>query len=448
MYILKGFMVIQALSDNQPGQVATLGELSTWSKTFTRELGHYSRSAHPDVDFKSFLSKDDSAEIEVPPFIADTVIEIGQWMYEGAASGLFTVNTSNFVSALLGEFSNKIDNVATGQMVTNSKGNNLPEYIQFTHRDYDDNFIKIWFTDDSFRRQYDEYEIEVVPPIENIDDLLGQAIQVKALLDQVDDSERMHRIQVLKDRHPNSITKVEMFDWSNPIQSEITLRTSWGIIIYGPAGDTLDNIRNELIHFILDNSEYERNVWEDYLPDIFKITEFTILPFWDIYSIPNETLHTGLHSPSIQPQFAIDRLVAMTPEYPEEHTKQHIDITVSNYRSLSLAIVGGPDNRDDVFRFYDQFKDYIVIPSSSAEFGRMSPKTQSWVMLLAQMLKICETMDEFSDIPIGMSKLERDGILYLVASYDEIQYLVVSMKSYQEKFGGVFDEDEFDEEID
>lgn len=435
MYMLKGFMPIQALADNAPGQIATFGELSTHAKTYSRELGYYNNTQYPAVNFVSFHSVDtNGTDVEVPSTHTNVILNLGQWMYENSVNGILIGEADDFVTKVLNEFSELISDLSTGKMLQDDLGNYLPEYIQFKIRNQDDNYVKIWFSDDSFRRQYDEYEILVVPPVENVDDLFKTPQEVKALLDEMDDSKRMLRIEQTREKNPDTHTRVDMYTWHNPLQMEYELSTPWTVIIYGAAGNTLDRIRRATVEWVLANSAYPEEEWEKFIPDLFKVTEFIITPLWDEYSIPNETLTAGLNSPIIDYNLILDKARATATQYPDAHVDMYTQVSVANYKSLGFIVVGGTENRDEIYTFKAQFPDYIVIPTSSNEFGRMSPITQEWVMKFSEMLKIAEDMGTFTDVPLGYTRVVRDNVMYVAMMHDQVQYLVVSQKSYNEVF--------------
>ena len=188
------------------------------------------------------------------------------------------------------------------------------------------------------------------------------------------------------------------------------------------------------LQWVLENSAYPEDEWEKFIPDLFKVTEFLITPLWDEYSIPNETLTAGLNSPIIDYNIILEKARATATQYPDVHVDQYTQVSVANYKSLGFIVVGGTENRDGIYTFKAQFPDYIVIPTSSNEFGRMSPITQEWVMKFSEMLKIAETMDTFSDVPLGYTRVIRDNVMYVAMMHDQVQYLVVSQKSYNEIF--------------
>lgn len=437
MYVLKAFVVMQPLSDNSPGALSPIGELSTYSKTFSTEIGHYSRAAQPAVDLYSFFShQSTTGAVSVPAAIQDPLLVLSQWLYQQSVTGTFSENKQTFTSTLLAEFGSQIENLDVGDMVAADDGVSwLPQYLSFKLSGVaEDNTIKLWFSDDAFRRQYDEYAIRIVPPVDDLNNLIATPLEVKARLDQLDDHDRMERIELAKAGDPTTRVRVDIFPWFNPLQPEISLNTSWAILIYGPGGDNVDNIRNALIDYILANSTYTRDVWEQYLPDIFKITEYILTPVWDVYSIPNESQLAGLFSPTLRWSTLLEKAKTTAPQYPVVHVEEYLESSVSIWRSLGFLIVGGPDNRDEVYTFSERWSDYIVIPTTSVEFARMSPLSQGFVQRLTEMLKIAEHLTEFSDIPLHMTRVIRDGILYLVSTYEDVQYLVVSRQSYLELF--------------
>jgi hypothetical protein len=60
----------------------------------------------------------------------------------------------------------------------------------------------------------------------------------------------------------------------------------------------------------------------------------------------------------------------------------------------------------------------------------MSLNTQNWARLLNSMIIVAEKMGKYTSIPITMSKVTRDGILYLVSRYDNINYLVAAKSNF------------------
>lgn len=433
---------MQPLADNEPGVTSALGELSNYSKTFSKEIGHYSDSEFPNVDLMSYVSRsivnDVSTNIKVPSDQQRQLMVICNWMYSQCVSGLFDNNVGSFTSAILTEFSAEIDSFECGDMVQADTNLWLPEWISYTLRTHsDDNVVKVWFSDASFRLQYDEYELVVVPPIDTIDDLFQEPAIVKVLLDQYSFSERLERIETAKESNPETKVRNVEYDWTNPSKPEIQLGTNWSIIIYGPAGDNIDAIKVAISNWILENSAHVKEDWIDWIPDVFKSTEYIIIPVWDNFSIPNETLVTGLYSPTIG-LGDLNRLITTAKsevlDYPDAHVDSYIEYTVANHRSIGFLAVGSPENRDSIYTFKERWEDYFVVPTSMPDFGRMSPDTQNFIILLGRLLSVADRATEFSEIPSDMTKLVRGDVLYITKSFNDVQYVVMTRASFEDKF--------------
>lgn len=434
MYILKGFMVVQALSDNNPTQTSPIGELSTYSKTFSRDIGHYSRPESPQVDLMSFHSVTDGEATVVPSAVSNTLLQIGEWLATQSLSGQLNGNRSGFVSNFLSQFSGVLRDLVAGEMVSTNNGISfLPEFLQFELNGLGyDNYIRIWFSDDAFRRQYDEYHIRFVQPIDFLNDFFKSPDELMDILKDYNDSVRQFRIQEAHENNPSTMVRTDMYTWYHPHYPGAAIPVPLTVIIYGPYGNNIDLIRSNIVDFLLANSDHDRDGWALHFPDLFKRTEYIITPLWDRYSIPNQTVQRGLFSPSVSYKTMLDIAKLSAPEYSEEHIVEHLNSSVANWRSLAFLAIGGPENRDSIHDYHGRFPDYINIPTTDAEFSRMSPLTQDWVMLLTDMLIISESLTEYSDIPMRFTKLERDGILYLVTTFNDVQYLVVSKQSYDE----------------
>ncbi len=465
-YSLKGFFAYGALADNDPNEVALLGELSVWSRTYSKDrlLFSVGSGGNPStsVDTTIFSSKraDTDVQVPVPVPYANLLTDIARWCYLQATTGIFTSNPEVFRQQILTEYSGRIRDVQVGPMLQQGSIY-LPEFVVFyfvpdavseswgSERDYlDESRVKIWFSDDAFSRQFDEYEIEFIAPIPNLDDFFLLADQVTTRVNARTIPELTDQVREIAARNPYTILRSDIFTYHDPlVGSDYTLDTTWTFIIYGAGGNNIDAIKEALIEWILDNSTHTREEWAEIFPDIFTSTEFIITPMWNQYAVPNMTLQEGVFSPTVNVQRALEiaRVTSTGTNYTETHVDQVLAVVGCTYKSLGLLAVGGPENRNGINRFERQWPDYMAVATTSIDFNRMQPDTQQWVMLLYQMLAVAEDMTEFSDIPLTMTRLRRtapggETVLYLVSSYKNVQYLVVARSSLEALFPPETDE--------
>lgn len=432
MYSLKGFVAYGAMADNAPGAVATLGELSTDSLTYAKEKGQYTLADYPDAILVSFSSYQDDSMVKVPTAFSTQALKIGQWIFEESTTGALSADSNSFLRELLAEFGTEITDVTVGDMVSNDAGYWMPEWISYVSTE-EESRVKLWFADHAFSNQYDSYEIEFIKPIDNLDDFFKIRSTVTSLVNAKDFNDRTAEIQAARGDYPYTILRSDLFVWNDPNSDTNTLDVFWPSLIYGTVGNNIDIVKQDLADWILGQSTHTREEWAEIFPDIFTNTEFIITPLWTQYAIANKTLQAGVYSPTIDFKKALEiaKQTAQGTGYSDNHIESHLRASFVPYKSLAFLALGSPENRDGILDFNQRFVDYISVTTDSGDFNRMSVKTQNWVLFFYELLKIAEEMTEFSDIPLGYSRISRNGVLYVSANYDNIQYLVV-LRSYLE----------------
>lgn len=430
MYQLKGFVNINFLTNNAVGTISPLGEASTWSKTYTKEQGDYESSANTGYRLISISSIDtDIGLIPVNPNYADHVLTVSRWILEHLTNQPLPISRTTFTEDILAQFNELIFNVSFGPII-NSGIYNLPEWISWENIALPDNSLKVWFSDTAFAEQFDETEIVVIPPLDNLDDFFLNPTVLKSKIDAVTPSAYMDKIQAAKGKMPETVIRTESYPYINPAFLTLTFPTNWTVLIYGIAGDNVNSIKDAIIAYILENSTHTREQWTVLLPDLFKRTEFIVLPRWDKYAIPNKTTQAGIYSPLINNREVVSFSIGKIPEYAINHIEENLFVFNHSYKSITIATVGGIENKDGKFRIDDFFPDYINVSTQSIDFNRMELATQDWVYLLEQMLITAESMTEYSPLPSNMRRLKRGTMLYVVAVYKNIQYLVAAKLNY------------------
>lgn len=432
MYVQKSFIVNTAFANNTPGIVATLGELSPESYTYAREKGYYAdKNKAPNLILTNFLSRNDSTPVVIPPIIADQTLEICNYVYNQTIASGAGITTAVLLQNLLTNYVGKATEFDCGEMVSDG-AHALPEWLSWTcltDAGRPENFIKIWFVDASFKLQYDEFEIFVIPPLTNLNDFFKNGNEVEAAIEALLSSETMDRIQDAKQGYPETIIRTHTYNYIDPANSAHTVPTDWSVLIYGVAGDNVDSIKDALMAHIIANSSHTRAEWTGIFPDIFKRTEFIMLPLWDQYAIPNRELATGIYSPQIDLVGSSVKMKEFAGQYPTSHIDTHLTTFGHPYRSLAILSIGSPDNRDAKYKLREIFDDFISVASTSVDFNRMDLDTQDWARALEEMLVVAESMGEFSSVPPGMMKIKREGILYVAKSFKNINYLVVAKRN-------------------
>jgi hypothetical protein len=429
MIAIKAFATHDAFVNNTPGGVLNIGELSTKSLTYAREKGYYKSTLFPESNVVTFTSNQDGVPYQLTSNLVDEIAKITKYIYYKTINAQGIVYRDEILQYLITTDALLCSSFDLGLIVNNGTYY-IPEWISWTSNSLTaagtPNTIKIWFSDISFQAQYDDYQIVVIPPFDTLDNFFTPASNVNTLLNTTTPFDMMARIQNAKNNYPETIVSAESFNYIDPNNPATVLSTVWNLLIYGNAGNNPDIIQNALTTYVLANSVNNAAAWTTLIPDLFKHNEFSIIPIWNQYAIPNRTLVSGIYSSVSNLTASLGKLITTLVNYPSPHITANADITFNPYKSLTLMVVGSPDNKGSHFKITDIFPDYLPIASTSSDFNRMSLATQNWSTMLATMITVAETMDNFSPIPAGMSKVTRNGILYLVSKYQLINYLVAA----------------------
>lgn len=432
MYYLQGFAKLLPYVDNNPDVVAPVGELSDHAATYAKDKGLYTDSTkYPGVEFVSFYSDNAGVRVDVPERVSGTILRIAQFIVNRAQVGSSPDNAEAFRQLINNEFQGSVKGLAVGSVV---RYNNqyFPTWIEFEASEYStQNTVKVWFTDETFRDQYQHFEIQVVQPIDNLDDFFNDPLDVKALLDRYSLSDKIQQVNASRGKYPFSYLASKDYNYTDPRSKDYTLQTHWLVLIWGANGNNQDAIKAAIQKHILTHSKQNQDKWASIFPDLFLSTEHVIVPLWNKYSIANREIQGGIYSPSINPDAdnATVRKFVKGAKYTPQWIAQNTEFSHNIYKSLSFASVGHPDNRDGIVRFSEKFPDYFVVTNDSPDFNRMSQRTQAFVVKFARALKLAEETTDTSSLDVDFPRITRDDVIYVSFLYENVTYLVATKYS-------------------
>lgn len=434
MYELKAFAHIGALVDNNRGVVAPIGELSPIAMTYSREKEYYNTASVPGQVLVVFSSKRDGKVETTNGVLATALLGVSKWIYDQAQAGSFTGNAESFRTKFIVQYGTTYSLNGVGTMIKAGNNVNVPGYIEI--RDVKDETLRyrLWFASEIFEQQYDEYEIKVVPPVDDLEVFFQGSTTVKeALADRTPDIS-MERLESAKGGYPETKLRSELFQWWDPNKLTNRIDTYWTVLIQGVAGNNIDAIKEAIKNYILANSKRTKEEWAKIFPEIFTATEFIIVPMWGFYSVTNRVLEKGLYSSITKFTEGLKNLKRLVrgEGYTEEWIEAHAEMFNTTHMGLNCTVIGGPKNRDNIFELYQRYPDYFSVRSTEDDFMRMAPETRRFVLNLEQMLLVAENMTPDSSIPVAYSRMTREDVLYLVATVDKFQFLIASKFSYED----------------
>lgn len=429
MYKLKAFAAIDSLVSNVANIVAPIGELSTYACTFTRDKKIYASGLDSSITIHAFKSVNtDSGDMAPPNTILTLSHDIVHWIYTRQMASNVTESRDSFLSALNQAFSSRTGSINCGDLIAAINNKQFPQWIIFNSTEYTThtNEVTIWFSDESFRQKYDEYELSIIAPVTNIAVFQSTASNVTAALNAVGYTSRIDRITQVRQQQPETVLVGVTYQWVDPNNTNNRINTDWTVLIYGPYGNDADVIREAIAQYLLDNSTSTESQWRSVFPDIFTRTEFLFFPRWHNYAIENMTLQAGLYSPVLYFGKETTYLQDILVDYSDAFITNHISGMVVPYKSLATLIIGGENNRSGAFDITTLHPDILNVSNTSVDFNRMSQSTKELLTKIYDMILIAENLTQYSDIPIGYRKVTRYNILFVSTRYLNVEYLVAS----------------------
>lgn len=432
MYNLKGFIGIPSMVSNVPDQVAKFGELSKDSATYAKDVTTHTSTSMPNTVFFSFHSVRDNLPTDVHGTAKDTILRISEFLLEQAILGSVTNDPQVTRQMVLAEFNAELTTFSTGKMLTNGDIW-FPEYVVMELTQLGEaNRIQLWYADESFAGQYDEFVIEIVHPLEPYDNFHRDPVTVIADLKSYDIDVKLEDVQAKRAEYPYTKLRSFTYDYVNPRNPNMRQPARWLALLYGVGADNQDFINDKIIEELTKDSAHNRGDWEAILPDLFKKTEFIITPFWQNYSVEAGILGAGFYSPTVDPRKVLPllRRTARGISYTNAWVDAQYELSSHTYKSLAFGVVGGPSNRDGMVRFSKKFPDYMLITNGSNDIDRVDPLTTGdFLVVFARLLKAAEAMDRYTSVPTGVSRMVRDGVVYASAVFQRVNYLVVAKSS-------------------
>ena len=431
MKIIKGFVSYASLTNNASNTVSSLGELSDISQTYSLDKLVYSKSHDNNTDVATLTvmhSKDsvDSSYFELNYNQTEEIFKIVHFVktfLRTYPSATFLQIIENLNTEYLGE----VSGMQFGPIVIRGT-DKLPQWISWISTRNTNNYIRVWLSDTAFKAQYDEFFIKVVPPVDTVSQLFGGYNNVTTLIATQNQDSLYEKISNTRQDKPETILRVLNFNYVNPLNVTQTIPVKWPVLIYGSAGDTLDAIKNALEEYLLTAAPGTTIAqWQVIFPDLFKRTEFIVLPRWDLISVANFSANSSLYRNSMLVQELLTYAKNfLAPTFPATHIDANIETIAVDYKSMSLLVVPGFNNLEGKTRITQMFPDYLAVNTALTDFSRMRQLTQEWVIKLNAALFVANDPTSITILPTGIRHQRKYGKNFVSFMYDNVSYLVAT----------------------
>lgn len=427
MKVVQGFVNIASLIKNQPGTNSPIGELSTFSKTYSKEKGLYQSYSHPGYQLITFSSFNQNTGnlLELDQQFVDEILEVVRETFQYTSTRTRPYNFQDMVRTLQQEFKLKISNLTLGELVDGDQVA-LPSFLRWNSIIQNNSEVTIWLSDAHFADQYTGYEITVIPPLNILDDFFLPFSSVVSSLEQVSMARLGERIQEAKLRQPETVVRLMEFNFQNRHDPSLKRKTTWGILVYGKEGDYEDAIKDAIVDWLVQNSDFGSEQWQSIFPEIFERTEMVVIPRWDQIATQNLVDRSSLYSSLLNLGEAYQFVQDFINFYDLQHVRSNTYIMPYTFKTIMVTITNGIKNSLGKEDFKRMYSDYLPVPSVSFDFARMQLKTAEFCLFLDDVLLSAETATPTTPLVSGTRRVVRNGIFFISAMHDGINYLVAA----------------------
>lgn len=427
MNIVQGFITIDQYVLNTPGIVADYGELSTHSRTYSKTKGEYRDSNTPGVQLTTFKATNGTTGLEVvlPEALTSHILRVVQNILNYAMTHPRPYVSDDFKNSVASSLVLEIAELQLGPTVPGSNAD-LPEFAIWKSIKQGYSEIRVWFSDRAFAEQYTGYEIKVIPPFPTLSSFFTPYATAKAALELKTMTKLGQEIQEAKGREPETVVRLVEFDFVNRHDRSQRMKTTWGVLIYGQQGDYVDSIKDAIATYLLDNSTNTQPQWELIFPGIFDRAEIIVVPRWDLVAVENLTTRGALYSSLVGIDDALTFITNFLSFYPADHIKNNSYLTTYPFKTVALSLTDGYNNDTARLKFRELYPDYLPIPSTNADFARMTLPTQNFILFLDDLLIWAEKATALSELPSTLRRVTRNNKFFLASTHGDINFLVAT----------------------
>lgn len=437
MRSIKAFYRLSSLANNNPGVVATFGEIETQSLTFTTEDRNYKYSTYPNTELVTLQVVDDLQQpVVTTEALMRRITAVGEWLYEQHIKGTIPADAlrEQIYASLRVEFAD-LQWISMGELVRSAENSFfMPTYVEFIATDSSYEYhVKVWLSNKKLQEEYEPYTLYIIPPVDNLNQFINNTVTVAGILSEFTPKKMLQKYNAIRKDNPE--TRLDMFDltWHDPEDSSSRIETSWGYIAYGVGATSLDNIKTGIRDYLAGNSQYED--WPSVFPSLYEENDFTLVPLWDNISVRETQVDQNLYASysSIKELTAIaERSTPAsygTAASIEKHIAENLEIFSTFYRGMMFISIGNPSNLNRLVKLSTLYPDYSSVPVSS-DFERMEEATRTFAERLAICLEAARTYREGDTVPSGYYRLNRNSKTYIAFLFNNYQYMVMTRDSY------------------
>ena len=426
----KVFVTRDDFIDNNDRSVSSLFELSDYALTFSSNRKLYYYNTNPlysiylfNTDECDSLTNEEATRIGKMIDLFQNYLNQQTVIYDKRYFIVTFLQFANNVYNNLNIVDFDFDSIITKDQV---RGVN---YLSATFNDLSLR-VSLWCNYQHFELFYPNYEVKVVLPLDNLVELIRTPNLLIDRLNKFDLVEFNKKIDLEINKEPPSHVKILNIPYVLS-SANVKINTYFGFIIYGAQGNYDFILKAALRDYLISLGMTQSDI-ETYFPDMLKTNEFFIVPRWDKVAIPSQVGQNAINSQiakSYTEVFDLDKFIKV---YDTTYIKNNTYNVPIDYNNLLLMITNGEYSNDEVKDFLSYYKDLITVNSLHPDFARMSAKTQKFLSMLFDLLKVgdASSSTELLDSIVSEKNylfriIKRNEVLFVSILYDQHQYYLL-----------------------
>jgi len=421
-YKIRAFCTINKLLDRVSGKTSPIGELSRRSRTFSTHQIELASRQYDSIGVTVFSCAVEGVENDIPEVTStDMLSTLDDFIINASSGG----NYLNIISAR----NPGLTNISTGPVIV-ADGAEYPAWVAWTHNAGGAvSDVKVWLADSYFSSEYGGYEIRVVPPIADINDLKQSYSTVSTIASQVSYEDRVNAQQDTAGNDPMTAAKTMNLKWIDPNTSRSMMLT-WLLVCFGEQAldpqKQLDAIRTYVLRRTGETPAY----WQSRIPDIIIQDSITIIPAWDCEAIRSSGPTPYAYSPMVNPFNFREK--ALNVRYPAVIDPDvDVDTTVAMYKSI--AFLTFPDGTGANTPFRELYPDYANIRVNDSNLSKLKTPTIDAIRMIEEGLRLAETVRVVGNImPLtqGMELMQDGELAYIAYITNGVKHRIMLRESY------------------
>ena len=418
-----GFLNINSFFDNSENAVNSVGELSSFGRTFSRDVEEF----HSTLCSLIIFDRSGFTNLQDPAWLQT----FGQQLVDEMSGLPGAVDAPNLLPQVQGIIGGSFNATAVGNSILHVEdGRQYPEWIEMHLDDGLEGVdVKIWLVDTTFQAEYPLCEITVISPIANAQDYMNDFASAKAETLNVTTSQLMAKGNAEMGNDVFTGTDIVTLRVYDAADSNNWVDSEWLVYYNGGVACNHTAFLTAIGEFLENGGAFSLNDWGEIMPSLIPLNRFFCVPRWAKTAVDNPSLSAPLYSPTLLPgdEAAVAGLYFST--YAEADVLLRMEHAIALHKSLAFWVMPSEENPDGWIKFSEKFPDYMAIAVNDPAINQLNAVTRAAMLDLQLLVQAAEVYTPGDTLPGDVTEVTYDGYRYLQKQTLSVAVLVATRES-------------------